>query len=216
MAAAGEMRAYGADMLAGKRARPTEDIMSDLLAAEVDGRRLTQGELEAFFMLLFNAGADTTRSLLCYGLDLLLDRPELIRRLRDQPPLLGPAIEEMLRFESPVIQFRRTATRDVELAGRRLREGDKVVVFFPSANRDAAVFHDPDRFDIDRAPNEHLAFGIGPHFCLGAALARLETSHVLSCALAAFANPRRAAPLIAARTNFVRSVRHLEIAFDPA
>src|SRR5262249_42619261 len=156
-----------------KRDAPADDLLTDLLPTGLDS-----GELQAFFMLLFNAGADTTRSLMCFGLDLVLERPDVMRRLRHDLSLLPRAIEEMLRFESPVIQFRRTATRDCELAGQLIREGDKVVVFFPSANRDDTVFDDPDRFVLDRHPNPHLAFGYGTHFCLGAQLARMESLHV--------------------------------------
>lgn len=213
MAAANEMRAYGAALGRARRAAPTSDLISELLAAEVDGRRLSDGEFEAFFLLLFNAGSDTTRSLLCYGLDLLLDHPDAADRLRADPALLPDAIEEMLRFETPVIQFRRTATRDTELAGQRIAEGDKVVVFFPSANRDAAVFPDPDRFDIARSPNPHVAFGFGTHYCIGAPLARLESRYVFGELLARRGRLERAGPLVAARTHFIRSVRHLEIAF---
>jgi cholest-4-en-3-one 26-monooxygenase len=214
IAAANDMRAYGAALGRARRAAPAGDLVSELLSAEVDGRRLSDGEFEAFFMLLFNAGSDTTRSLLCYGLDLLLDHPALADQLRADPTLLPAAIEEMLRYETPVIQFRRTAARDTELAGRRIAEGDKVVVFFPSANRDASVFHDPDRFDIARSPNPHVAFGFGTHYCIGAPLARLESRHVFGEVLAKLHRLERARPMVAARTNFIRSVRHLEIAFS--
>jgi cytochrome P450 len=213
MAAAGELRAYGAELGRLRRARPADDLVSELLAAEIDGHRLTDGEFEAFFMLLFNAGADTTRSVLCHGLDLLLDRPELVERLRGDPALLPPAIEEMMRYETPVIQFRRTAARDTELAGQRIAEGDKVVVFLPSANRDGAVFSDPDRFDPARTPNPHVAFGFGTHYCAGAPLARIECRHVFGEILATLRGLERVRPMVVARTNFVRSVRHLEIAF---
>ena len=213
IAAANDMRAYGAGLGRARRAAPTGDLISELLSAEVDGRRLSDGEFEAFFMLLFNAGSDTTRSLLCYGLDLLLDHPADADRLRADPALLPAAIEEMLRFETPVIQFRRTATRDTELAGQRIAEGDKVVVFFPSANRDAEVFPDPERFDIARSPNPHVAFGFGTHYCIGAPLARLESRHVFRALLARFRRFERVGPLVAARTHFIRSVRRLEIAF---
>jgi cholest-4-en-3-one 26-monooxygenase len=213
IAAAEDMRAYGAALGRAKRAAPADDLASELLAAELDGRRLTEGEFQAFFMLLFNAGSDTTRSLLCYGLDLLLDRPEVVARLRSDPSALPLAIEEMLRFESPVIQFRRTATRDTELAGVRIAEGDRVVVYFPSANRDEAVFRDPDTFDIARTPNPHLAFGYGTHYCIGAPLARLESRCVFGELLGRLGHLARAGPLVSSRTNFIRSVRHLEIAF---
>jgi len=214
IAAANEMRAYGAALGRARRVAPASDLISELLSAGVDGRRLSDGEFEAFFLLLFNAGSDTTRSLLCYGLDLLLDHPAIADQLRADPARLPDAIEEMLRYETPVIQFRRTATRDTELAGQRIAEGDKVVVFFPSANRDASVFHDPDRFDIARSPNPHVAFGFGTHHCIGAPLARLESRYVFGELLTRLRRLERVGPLIPARTNFIRSVRHLEIAFS--
>lgn len=216
MQAAYELRAYGAELGRLKSRAPADDMVTDLLTAEIDGRRLTEGEFQAFFMMLFNAGADTTRSLLCYGLELLLERPDVMDRLRKEPQILERTIEEMLRFEPPVIQFRRTATQDTELGGTRIREGDKVVVFFPSANRDESVFHDPDRFDIDRTPNDHLAFGYGTHYCLGAPLARLESKHVFRTVLTELRDIERAAPIERSRTNFIRSIRRLEIAYQPA
>jgi len=216
MAAAAELRAYGAALEVRKRAVPGDDLATSLLHAELDGRRLHTGEFQAFFMLLFNAGAETTRSLLCHGLDLLLDRPELQARLRGDLELLPHAIEEMLRYEPPVIYFRRTATRDTELGGRRIAEGDKVVVFFPAANRDPRAFEEPDRFDVDRWPNHHLAFGIGPHFCLGAPLARIESKHVFREVLTRLTGIERAAPMVRARPSFTRGVRSLEIRFAPS
>ncbi len=213
MAAAEQMRAYAAELERAKRLAPGDDLVTDLLDAEIEGRRLERGEFQALFMLLFNAGADTTRSLLCYGLDLLLEHPDTLARVRDDLTLLAPAIEEMLRFEPPVIHFRRTAARDTVLAGRRIAEGDKVVVFFPSANRDESVFPDPDRFDIDRPSNHHLAFGFGAHFCLGAPLARLESKHVLREVLIGLDELERARPIVTSRTSFIRSVRHQEIRF---
>jgi cytochrome P450 len=215
MAAAGEMRAYGGRLGSQKRAAPVDDLASELVTSTIDGRELSSEEFEAFFMLLFNAGSDTTRSLLCYGLNLLLDNTDIATRLRADRSLLPAAIEEMVRYETPVLQMRRTATRDTELAGQKIGEGDKVVVFFASANRDDAVFANPDRFDIDRSPNDHLGFGFGPHFCLGAPLARLEAKHVFDQVLD-LAQPERAGTPEFARTNFSRGVRHLPIRFEPA
>lgn len=213
MAAAAEMRAYGSELARRRRAHPEEDLVSDLVAAEVDGRRLTEGELESFFMLLFNAGSDTTRSLLCHGLDLMLDHRDDLERLRTDPSLLPAAIEEMLRFEPAVLQFRRTATSACRLGGQDIAEGDKVVVFFPSANRDEAVFHDPDRFDITRSPNPHLAFGHGTHFCLGAPLARMESRYMFREVLTRLEGIDRGGPLVSTRSNFIRSVRAQPITF---
>ncbi len=216
MAAADEMRTYGAQLGAHKRAHPADDLVSDLLAAEFDGRRLTDGEFQAFFMLLFNAGSDTTRSLLCFGLDLLIDRPDVYRRLQADPALIPNAVEEMLRFDPPVIQFRRTATDAAELGGRTIAEGDKVVVFFPSANRDDHVFADPDRFNIDRPPGDHLAFGYGTHYCVGAPLARMEAKYVFRELVSCVEQVERTGALVASRSNFIRGVRHLEIRYRRA
>ncbi|MBA3458648.1 MAG: cytochrome P450 [Deltaproteobacteria bacterium] len=210
VAAAGEMRAYGLQLVHAKRAAPEDDLMSEL-AAEPS---LTDGELQAFFMLLFNAGTDTTRSLLSYGLDLLLDKRDVLDHLRADAARIPLAIEEMLRYQPPVIQIRRTATQAIELAGTQIAEGDKVVVFFPSANRDERVFPDPDHFDPERTPNDHIAFGFGAHFCLGAPLARLEARHVFREVLTQLEGIERAGEMIPARTNFVRSIRRLPIKFS--
>jgi cytochrome P450 len=208
MAAAGEMRAYAADLEEQRRRVRTDDLASDLLDAEIDGRRLTEGEFQAFFMLLFNAGSDTTRSLLCFGLALLLSHPADLAHLRQTPAALPAAIEEMLRYEPSVIQFRRTATQETELAGKRIAEGDKVVVFFPAANRDESVFADPDRFDIRRTPNAHLSFGHGTHFCLGAPLARMEALYLFRSLLEQWKNVEPTGPIETSRSNFIRSVLH--------
>ncbi|KIG19135.1 putative cytochrome P450 hydroxylase [Enhygromyxa salina] len=200
-AAAMTMRAYSVK-LAGQRGR--SELVDELL-----GAGLTDGEFQAFFMLLFLSGSDTTRSLLCYGLDLLLDRPKDIERLRADRSLLPAAIEEMLRYEPPVIHFRRTAACDTVLGGKSIAEGDKVLVFFPAANRDEEVFPHAERFDITRSPNPQLSFGMGPHHCLGAALARMEARHVLDQML----NRRweRRGNIESLRSNFVRGVRSLTI-----
>lgn len=213
MAAAETMRAYASDLERAKRAAPADDLATDLLDAEIEGRRLERGEFQALFMLLFNAGADTTRSLLCHGLRTLLEHPEVCARLRADLALLPAAIEEMLRFESPVIQFRRTTTRDTTLAGQHIAEGSKVFVYYCSANRDEAVFADPDRFDIDRQPRQHLAFGHGTHFCLGGTLARLQSKHLLREVLTNLVEIEQAQPLVGAKSSLVRSVRHQEIRF---
>ena len=149
---------------------PKDDIVSILLHSEVDGEKLSPTEFDAFFVLLTVAGNETTRNQTSQGLRLLLEHPDQYRRLVDDPSLLPGAVEEMLRFNPPVMYFRRTATVDTEVRGVQIKRGQMVAFYYPSANRDEDVFEDPDRFDITRSPNEHLAFGIGEHFCLGANL----------------------------------------------
>ncbi len=170
-----QMFAYSHALMERKRADPGDDIASSLLHAEVDGERLSDMEFNLFFMLLINAGGDTTRNLVANGVRALVENPAQYARLRAEPQLLDTAIEEMLRYVPPVIVFRRTLMRDVELGGVALREGEKVAMFYPAANRDEHVFVDAQRFDVGRDPNPHVAFGGGgAHFCLGANLARVE------------------------------------------
>lgn len=216
MAAANEMRGYAVELAAARRGRPrSDDLVNDLLEAEIDGRPLSESEFQAFFMLLFNAGADTTRSVLCYGLELLLQHRDDLTRLCADPALLPGAIEEILRYETVVIQFRRTAVAATELGGAKIAEGEKVVVFFPSANRDEAVFASPDRFDITRSPNHHLAFGHGTHFCLGAPLARMEALALYRELFGRVARIERTGTMITGKTNFVRSVHSQPIGLAP-
>jgi cytochrome P450 len=141
---------------------------------------LTDFEFNLFFVLLVNAGGDTTRNLVASGILALMQHPAERQRLEADPSLLPSAVEEMLRYTSPVIEFVRTAARDTELRGIAIKAGERVAMFYPSANRDESRFADPDRFDIGRAPNPHLAFGGGgTHFCLGANLARVEASAII-------------------------------------
>jgi cytochrome P450 len=169
-----DMFGYADELARHKRRRPADDVMTALVQAEVDGERLTDDELRMFFFLLVIAGNDTVRSALPGGVLALVEHPDVYRGLRDDPALLPSAVEEMLRVHPPVLTFRRTATRDLVLAGTRIGAGDKVVVYHVSANHDERRFPDPFRFDPAREPNDHLAFGQGPHLCLGAAFARLQ------------------------------------------
>ena len=183
--AAGEavmkMFAYGTGVIAEKRARPGDDLASRLLAAEVDGRRLTDPEFLLFFLLLIDAGGDTTRNLLSAGLIALLADDRQRRWLMDDLAVRLPAArEELLRFTSPVIYMRRTAKHDTVVGGARIAAGDKLVMYFGAANRDPDVFSQPERLLLARDPNPHLAFGGGPHVCLGQHLARLEIDAVLT------------------------------------
>ncbi|KAB2342361.1 cytochrome P450 [Actinomadura rudentiformis] len=159
-----------------RRERPADDLVSALVNANPDGERLSIRELGSFFDLLLVAGNETTRNTLTHGLKLFTDHPDQRDLLlADYDTHIGGAIEELVRYVSPIIQFRRTVTTDYELGGHPFRAGDKVVLFYPAANRDPAAFKDPDVFDITREPNKHVAFGgPGPHLCLGANLARME------------------------------------------
>jgi cytochrome P450 len=170
------------DLIDEKRSQPTDDLMSALIQAEVDGKRLTDDEIRAFFVLLFIAGNETTRHSISHGvraLDVFPDQRALL--LGDFDAHLNGAVEEMVRWSTPIMTFRRTALCRTELGGQTIEAGDHVVLFYSSANRDEEVFDDPWRFDITRGGNRHLAFGGGgPHFCLGAHLARIELKHIVT------------------------------------
>jgi len=165
---------YQRRVIADRRAHPRDDLVSILVHAEVDGERLSDDELLMETLLILIGGDETTRHVLSGGMYQLLLHPEQRDVLARDPRAIPLAVEEMLRWVSPIQNMARTAARDVELRGQHIRAGEKVLLLYPSANRDAAVFADPFRFDVRRTPNEHVAFGIGAHFCLGANLARLE------------------------------------------
>jgi cholest-4-en-3-one 26-monooxygenase len=169
-----EYVAYQRRVIADRRARPRDDLVSILVHAEIDGERLDDDELVMEALLILIGGDETTRHVLSGGMYQLLLHAEQRAALARDPARIPTAVEEMLRWVSPIQNMARTAARDVELHGQRIRAGEKAILLYPSANRDAAVFADPFRFDVARTPNEHVAFGIGAHFCLGANLARLE------------------------------------------
>jgi cytochrome P450 len=168
-------------LAARRRLEPTDDLMSALVHAEVDGQQLTDDELSAFFVLLAVAGNDTTKNSIAHGVFALSQHPEARALLaEDFEGRVGGAVEEMFRWATPVMTFRRTATADCELSGTSIAVGDKVVMFYAAANRDPSVFPEPNRFDILRSPNLHLGFGGGgPHFCMGASLARTQVKSIL-------------------------------------
>ena len=176
MAAIGEMLMYGQSVADKKRKDPGDDLATILVNAEVDGDRLTDEEFQWFFLLLVNAGGDTTRNLLAAGLQLLFDHPDQrAKLLSNVHGHLATAIEEMLRFSSPVSHFKRTVMEDTTIRGQHIKAGERVVMFYGSANRDEDVFVNPNTFDITRDPNPHVAFGAGgPHLCLGMHVARVE------------------------------------------
>jgi len=170
-----EVFAYGQRISARKRATPADDVLSLLATVEDEQGPLNELELDAFFMLLTVAGSETTRNAIASGLQQLLQEPEQLAALRRDPGGMKAATEEVIRWTSPVAYFKRRVARDTEIAGVPIAAGERVTLWYPSANRDERAFPDPFRFDVRRSPNEHVAFGGGgPHFCLGAHLARRE------------------------------------------
>lgn len=178
-----EMRAYLTRLLDERRRAPREDLLSRMVAAEAEGDKLTQGELLTTCVTLLTAGHETTTNLIANGLLTLLRHPDQLATLRAHPELMPGAVEEMLRFESPLQRNPRRMAEDVELRGETLRAGDFVFQVLGAANRDPEQFPDPDRFDVARSPNRHMAFAMGIHFCLGAPLARLEASIAVAAVL---------------------------------
>ncbi len=210
-----KMFEYGSGVIAEKRARPGDDLASKLLACEVDGRRLEDPEFLLFFLLLVDAGGDTTRNLLSGGLLALMENPQQYAWLMaDLPSRLGSAREELLRWTSPVIYMRRTARHDAELAGQNIREGDKVVMYFGAANRDPAAFDQPDVLNLARTPNEHIAFGTGPHGCLGQHIARIEIDAMLVEVLTRMKDFELAAPVEWLPSNFISGPKAMPLRFS--
>jgi cholest-4-en-3-one 26-monooxygenase len=215
--AAMELYAYAAELFATKRIEPHADLMSVLTNVEVEGERLSDLELELFFLLLTVAGNETTRNLMSGAMHAFFQHPTQWQRLVDDRGLLPGAVEEMLRFVTPVMNFRRTAMADLELSDTKIAAGDKVVFFHVSANRDEDVFDDPDTFDITRDPNPHIAFGGGgPHFCLGANLARMEIRVMFEHLVDRLPDIRQAGEAQRLQSQFINGVKHLPVAFSPS
>lgn len=211
-----EMFMYAQSLAEQRRANPEPDIVTTLLNAEVDGDTLSELDFNLFFMLLSVAGNETTRNAIAHGMNAFLEHPDQWELLvSDTDAHIGTAVEEILRWASPVMYFRRNCTRDTELGGQVIREGDKISLWYISANRDESVFDEPFRFDITRDPNPHIAFGGGgPHFCLGAQLARLEIKLLFEelanrvPVLAPLGEPDRL------RSNFIGGIKHLPVRLE--
>jgi cholest-4-en-3-one 26-monooxygenase len=213
--AAAEMWAYAHQLGQRRRARPVDDLVSDLVSGEVDGQRLSELEFNNFFLLLAVAGNETTRNAMSGGLLALLEHRAQWERLGRNPRLLDQAVDEIVRWVSPVLHFRRTATRDTVLRGVEIGAGDKVVVWYCSANRDEEVFASPDVFDVGRDPNPHLGFGIGEHFCLGSHLARLEIRALLEELLRRLPDIELASAPRRLRSNFIHGIKEMPVRFAP-
>jgi cholest-4-en-3-one 26-monooxygenase len=217
MEAAVEMFAYANELAAEKRANPGDDIISVLLNAEVEGERLTDIEFDLFFQLLAVAGNETTRNLISHGMLALLEHPDERAKLLADPALLPSAVDEMLRFASPVMYMRRTARADTKVRGQEIKAGDKVALWYIAANHDPEVFTDPHRFDVTRDATEHEAFGGGgPHFCLGTHLAKLEITVMFEELLAAIPDMELAGDVQRLRSNFINGIKHMPVKFAAA
>jgi methyl-branched lipid omega-hydroxylase len=206
-----ELSAYRVD-------HPTDDLTTALITTNIDGEALTSGELASFFVLLLTAGNETTRNSISHALLALTEHPDQ-RALWQADPhaIAATGVDEVVRWASPVIWMRRTVTGDTVLSGQELHEGDKVLLFYNSANRDEAVFEDPYTFDVRRSPNPHVGFGAaGPHFCLGAHLARREIDVMMRELLVRLPDIQAAGEPDRLQSNFINGIKHLLCRFTPA
>ena len=211
--AAIEVFEYGRQVQAERRAQPTGDVITRLVEAEVDGEKLTQQDLDNYFLLLTLAGQETTRQAISLAMLTLIEQPQALAQLQERPELLGGAgLDELLRWGPPVYHMRRTATRDVDLDGSRINAGDKVALWFMSGNRDERVIEHPDTLDLDRTSVDLLTFGKGgPHFCMGSFLAKLELRVTLEELVARIDSARLAGPVERVRSNFVNGVKRMPV-----
>ena len=212
-----ELYGYAHKLADEKRINPHDDLMSILTSVDINGDKLSELELDMFFMLLAVAGNETTRNLMAHAMLALLEHPAELAALYAEPSLLPTAVEEFLRWGTPVMHFRRTVTRDTDVNGFPVKEGDKVCIWYIAANRDDTVINDPFRFDVRRDPNPHVAFGGGgPHFCLGANLARLEIRVMFEELIRRQPRIEQSGPVQRLRSNFINGIKHLPIALTPA
>jgi cytochrome P450 len=220
--AALDLYRYAEQQAAQRRNDPTDDVISDILAPTIDGERLSETEFKNFFVLLVAAGNDTTRYTMTSGMKALVERPAQLDELRDaigrgDDALVDSAVEEILRWGTVTMHFRRTATVDTELGGRSIRAGDKVVIWFASADYDETVFDDPYTFDIHRSPNQHVAFGLmSPHLCLGSQLARMEIKILLQELLPRMGDAGISGPVERMRSNFIAGIKRLPLTLEVA
>jgi cholest-4-en-3-one 26-monooxygenase len=210
-----QMFGYAMKLAERYKREPADNLTNTLMNVEIDGEKLSEIEFCSFFLLLLVAGNETTRTVTTNGMRALLAHPDQLELLADNPELVPRAVEEFVRYDPAVHHFRRTATDDTEIRGQKIRKGQKLVVWYPSANRDEDIFVEPDRFDVTREDNPHLAFGIGEHYCLGANLARLELTVIFQEMLTRLRHPRLAAPPRRLRSNFINGVKEMRITFDP-
>ncbi len=209
-----DMFGYFNTLTAARREQPTEDLASAIANARIDGEPLSDVDTVSYYVIIATAGHDTTSATISGGLQALIEHPEQLRRLQADPSLMGLATEEMIRWVTPVKEFMRTAQQDNELRGVPIAAGDSVLLSYPSGNRDEDVFIDPFRFDVSRDPNKHVAFGYGVHFCLGAALARMEVNSFFSALLPRVKSIELSGTPEHTATIFVGGLKHLPIRYE--
>ncbi len=208
-----ELFAYFAELAVQRRREPGPDLTSVLANGDVAGTPLPENDLLSYYQLLVVAGNETTRNAASGGVAALIENPGEFEKVRANPQLVNSAVEEIVRWTTPVIQFCRTPREDFELRGQRIRAGESMCLFYASANRDEEVYADPDAFRVDRAPNPHLGFGIGEHFCLGANLARLELRVIFAELAARFSHLELAAPPERMRSSFIGGVKRMQVRY---
>ncbi|GAB5898332.1 cytochrome P450 [Mycolicibacterium mageritense] len=206
--------AYFSALTAARRERPTDDLASAIANGRIDGEPLSDVDTASYYVIVASAGHDTTKDAISGGLLALIENPGEMDRLRANPELMGTAVEEMIRWSTPVKEFMRTATEDTSVRGVPIAKGESVYLAYVSGNRDEDVFADPFRFDVARDPNKHLAFGYGVHFCLGAALARMEMNSLFSELLPRLESIELAGKPELSATTFVGGLKHLPIRYS--
>lgn len=206
--------AYFSSLTASRRANPTEDLASAIANGTIDGEPLSDVDTASYYVIVASAGHDTTKDAISGGLHALIENPDQLARLRAQPDLMGTAVEEMIRWSTPVKEFMRTATADTTVRGVPIAKGDSVYLAYVSGNRDEEVFDKPHQFDVGRDPNKHLAFGYGVHFCLGAALARMEMNSLFTELLSRLDSIELAGTPELSATTFVGGLKHLPIRYS--
>ena len=211
-------REFQLGVIADRRAKPPQDdLVSILCYSDIDGEQLDDESIINESLLILIGGDETSRHVMTDGMLALLEHPDQLAILRENPAAIEVGVEELLRWVTPIKNMARTAARDIELHGQTLHEGDQVVLMYPSANRDETVFENPDRFDVRRDPNPHLAFGFGPHFCMGASLARIELKVMFSELLRRLPDLHLAGdPLPRRASNFISGPEAMPVAFTPA
>ncbi|MGU3497863.1 cytochrome P450 [Mycobacterium sp. C31M] len=206
--------AYFSTLTASRRANPTEDLASAIANGRIDGEPLSDVDTASYYVIVASAGHDTTKDAISGGLLALIENPDQLERLRQDPSLMGTAVEEMIRWTTPVKEFMRTATADTEVRGVRIAEGESVYLAYASGNRDEDVFDEPFRFDVGRQNNKHVAFGYGVHFCLGAALARMEMNSLFTELIPRLESIELAGEPELSATTFVGGLKHLPIRYS--